>query len=258
MSTNVLRPRSAGTSRRGPAPAGLRLRGGPPAEPLATLAPPGHPGCAQVGPPRGFVRLRDRRPPSSVSPVRLRGSNFGPVPPRGDGRDGAQISQITSDRNRAPARARKRNLPEFLSSGEEDAGPMARLPRCQAGQRVPTARALQDGGTPDGASAHSPRRLDDDAGHHRGVPSPPPRPFPAQVLSLRLEGSPLPVPHALLRRGTGTSTFHQGPASGDPETSSCRDSLCPLPGRHFDSRAFTLGEHTPVTARGRPAQCWAF
>ena len=167
MSTNVLRPGSAGAYRRGHAPLpGPGPRWGAPARPLSPLlATRGQQDGAPVGSRGSDVRLH-QRPTSAPPRLRLGGLNFGSCTLRSNTGDCAQISQDRRSGTGSNFGTGQRHLPHLFSSGEEDTGRVARLLRRAPGERGAQARALQDGGLAHGASAHTPRRLDDNFGHH--------------------------------------------------------------------------------------------
>ena len=118
------------------------------------------------------VRLHSR---SAGAPVRLRlgGLNFGPCALSSDTGDCAQIQENWSSGTGSTIGTGKRNISHLFSSGEENSGRVARLPRCSSRERSAPSRALQDGGPVDRAPADPARRLVNNFGHHRSLPSPP-------------------------------------------------------------------------------------
>ena len=206
MSTHVLRPGSAGAPRRGHGPSpGSGTSWGASAGPLPPLAARGQQDGAPVGSRGSDVRLQ-QRPTSAPPRLRLGGQNFGSRTLRSNTGDCAQVSQDRRSGAGSNFGTGKRHIPNLFSSGEENAGRVAGLSRRASGERGAQARALQDGRLAHGASAHTPRRLDDNFGHHRSLPSPPHSSRATSVLPVSLGRCSLPVPRAVLRCGTGASS----------------------------------------------------
>ena len=152
MSNVLLRPGSVGATRCGFSPStGQSLCWRAPEGPLPLVATGGQQNGAPVGSRGREVRLYSR---SAGAPVRLRlgGLNFGPCALSSDTGDCAQIQENWSSGTGSTIGTGKRNISHLFSSGEENSGRVARLPRCSSRERSAPSRALQDGGPVDRAT----------------------------------------------------------------------------------------------------------